>query len=291
MNALLVHLFGGVQVTLHGRSLGSFPTRWAAGLFAYLSLHEGRLIHRDVLTGLFWPEEPDRRARKALRNALWRVRSMLEAGGVDPEAILEGDGPYVGIPDDGRIRVDVAEFDGMLKAAREADSEEENLDRLEGCVALYRGDFMDGYDHEWCVYERERLRLGLLSALERLVEAHMLRGEWTSAIKWGRAMLRHDPLRENIHRRLMLCHYRTGDRPLAVRQYHECVRILEEELGIAPMEETRRLHRRIEADSLDGDELGEGAGRAARGGNPNPLVREALIQAEAAISELRRLTR
>lgn len=286
MNALLVHLFGGVHATLHGRPLGSFPTRWAAGLFAYLALHKGRLVHRDVLTGLFWPEETDQRARKALRNALWRVRSLIEPEDAEPGSILTVDGQCVGLRDDGTISLDVAEFDAHLASARTAESEEEGLTCLERCVTLYRGDFMDGYDHEWCVYERERLRLGLLAALERLMEVQMRRGDWTSAIRWGSITLHHDPLRENIHRRLMMCHYCMGDRPLAVRRYRECVRILREELGIAPMEATQRLHRQIEDDSLGAD---GGPPPGTPDSWPNSRLRRALTEAEAALSELRRL--
>lgn len=289
MSALLVQLFGGVNATLHGKPVGSFPTRWAAGLFAYLALHKGRLLHRDVLTGLFWPEEPDQRARKALRNALWRVRSLIESEAGETGFILRVDGQRVGFRDDGRIVVDVAKFDELLTAAREAPSEDERLVHLQSSVALYRGDFMDGHDHEWCVYERERLRLGLVTGLERLVEIHMRRGDWTSAIRWGREVLRHDPLREKIHRCLMTCHYCMGDRPLAVRQYRECVRVLREELEIGPMEATQRLHRQIEADSLKSDGLGDEFPDVALPSS-NPRLRRAITKAEAALSELRRLT-
>ena len=70
------------------------------------------------------------------------------------------------------------------------------------------------------------------------------------AIQRGETVLLHDPLREHVHRCLMVCHSFMGNRPLAVRQYRECARALEEELGIPPMESTRDLLRRIQAEAL-----------------------------------------
>ena len=66
---------------------------------------------------------------------------------------------------------------------------------------------------------------------------------------YGQAVLTQDPLRENVHRCLMACHNSMGNRPLAIRQYQECARILQQELGIPPMEVTRELCRQIETGS------------------------------------------
>jgi len=55
------------------------------------------------------------------------------------------------------------------------------------------------------------------------------------------SMLALDPSLEWAHRALMRLYLRTGRREAALRQYQECTRILSEELGVAPAEETRRL--------------------------------------------------
>ena len=55
---------------------------------------------------------------------------------------------------------------------------------------------------------------------------------------YARRWLRLDPLREEAHRQLMKLYAGTDQRPAALRQYQECVRILEEELGMPPSEET-----------------------------------------------------
>ena len=292
MSTLVIHLFGGVRATLDEQPLGAFPTRWASGLFAYLALHRGHLVHRDILTTLFWPEESDGRARKFLRNALWRVRSLVEQAD-DGHEFLVTDGHAVGLRGGEGVWVDVAEFDTLVDEARFGRGDAAPQGRLEAAVRLYQGDLMDGHDHPWCVYERQRLRLTLLEALERLMEIHMIRGEWRLAIERGRAVLSRDPLREHVHRQLMRCHHRMGDRPLAIRQYRECARVLDEELGIRPMEGTHRLYRQIE-EGLDPPlaDLAWQPPRARGGAAPiDPRVSHALTRVEAALAELRGLAR
>lgn len=249
MKSLEVRLFGGVRVTLNGMGISPLPTRWAAGLLAYLALNKGHILNRDVLTTLFWPEDRGQRARKAFRNALWRVRSCIEPPGVAPGSFLMVTGRDVGLREEG-VWLDVADFDDRMAALRDGLLDQSRMESMEECVRLYRGDLMDGHDHEWATYERERLRLSFLSALEHLLRFHMERNEWFMALQRGRRVLKYDPLREHVHRWLMVCHHLMGDRPLAVRQYQECEQLLEEEMGLPPMEATRALFRDIERDRL-----------------------------------------
>jgi len=288
MNCLQIRLFGGVQVVLDGQGIAPFPTRWASGLLAYLALKNGKLLHRDVLAALFWPEESDTRARKSLRNALWRLRSIIEPPGVQPGAFLTVTGKSVGLTGTGSVSLDVEDFDRLVSIGCEKDLDEEELDSLEECLRLYRGDFMDGHDFAWCVQERERLRLSLLTVLERLMAYHLQRGEWSSAIQRGKTLLGHDPFREHVHRCLMVCHHSMGDRPLAIRQYRECERLLREEMGLAPMEATERLFQEIQGGARHLDDP-DALMLFLASSRMEQRMTDALARAEEALADLRRL--
>ena len=84
------------------------------------------------------------------------------------------------------------------------------------------------------------------------------------AVAHARRLLALDPLHEPAHRRLMALYAQLGDRTGAVEQYRECVRVLERELGVAPLAETTDLYRAIV----------EGGARVARGGGPGPVAPE-----------------
>jgi DNA-binding SARP family transcriptional activator len=247
MSGLEIELFGGIRVLRNGKFAGAFPSRWSAGLLAYLAVTKERFVHRDILAVRFWPEADEQSSRKALRNALWGVRSVLEPKGIKKGTFLSVGGAHVGLVDSPDLRIDVADFDRLLGWCSEQERLNQDVGMLESAVRLYHGDFIDGYDYEWCIGERERLRLAYLATLEKLMELHMRRGELHLSIAHGEQILQNDPLREHIHRQLMVCHCLQGDRPLAIRQYLRCEKILDDELGIVPMDATHRLYREIES--------------------------------------------
>jgi DNA-binding SARP family transcriptional activator len=242
-----IRLFGNLGIERGGARLPALPTQRSEGLFAYLVLHRDRLIHRDVLCGKFWSEQSDAQARKSLRTTLWRIRSVLEADPADRGTLLRVEGDHIGFAAPARAWVDVWELEDSVRLSEEIGREldESTAQRLGRVAQLYRGDFLEGHYDDWCSQPRERLRTGFLTALERLASHHGRNANWLDAITCGREILRHDPLREHVHRALMTCHHEMGDRPSAIRQYQECVHVLREQLAIEPMDETRALYERI----------------------------------------------
>lgn len=245
MQDLRVHFFGGVEIYRDGILLPVFPTQKSLSLFAYLVVNRGRLIHRDTLCGQFWGEQTDVEARKALRTCLWRVRSVVEPRKEQRGTLLQVQGSQVRFVGSDATWVDVWAFEDAVKFASGAHAADPERTRgLERAAALYRADFLDGLHDEWCFLHRERLRLAYFTALERLVAQHGSQGRWLDVITWGMQILREDSLREHIHRSVIEAHLAMGDRPSALRQYAFCVRTLEAELEVEPMEETRRLYER-----------------------------------------------
>lgn len=245
MQDLRVHFFGGVEIYGDGLLLPVFPTQKSLSLFAYLVVNRGRLIHRDTLCGQFWSEHTDVEARKALRTCLWRIRSVVEPRKEQRGTVLQVQGSQVRFVGSETTWVDVWAFEEAVKLSSRTHTVDPECTRgLERAAALYRADFLEGLDDEWCFFHRERLRLAYFTALERLVAQHGSQGRWLDAITWGKQILREDPLREHIHRSVIEAHLAMGDRPSALRQYGCCVRTLEAELGVEPMEETRQLYER-----------------------------------------------
>ena len=75
-------------------------------------------------------------------------------------------------------------------------------------------------------------------------------GEFESAIEDARRWLRLDVLSEPAHRRLMQIYAWSGQHGAALRQYQECVRLLEKEIGVPPEDETTRLYEAIRSRQL-----------------------------------------
>lgn len=71
------------------------------------------------------------------------------------------------------------------------------------------------------------------------------RGVFEKSLTYGQQILNDDPLREEIHREMMRIYLKSGQRALAMRQYEICTKVLADELGIPPMEETQSLYAEL----------------------------------------------
>lgn len=238
---LRIHLFGGVNVYRGEQPLPGFPTQKSRGLFAFLALNHGRSHSRSTLVGRFWGDSPESVARKNLRTDIWRIRTVLEPQGVEPGSCLAVHQDEVALAAGGEHWLDVHEFEDTLDRTGAGEPCEARARLLRHAVELYRGDLLEGVYDDWTVFERERLRLRYLDALERLIRHHDARGEWTQAAAYAQRLLASDPLREHVHRTVIRCHLALGDRAAALRQFETCARLLRQELGAEPGAETLAL--------------------------------------------------
>jgi DNA-binding SARP family transcriptional activator/Tfp pilus assembly protein PilF len=248
-----ISLLGAPRVERDAKPV-EVDTRKAIALVAYLAV-TGRRHTRDALAGLLWPEYGQSRARAALRRTL----SSLSAARA--EGWLEADREGVSLNRD-ETWVDIDCFHGLLSGCRahghpEGEVCPDCLPPLSEAAALYRDDFLAGFGlrdsaafDDWQFFQAEDLRRQLAGALERLSRGHGGLGEWEEAISCARRWLALDPLQEPAHRWLMQLYAWAGQRAAALRQYRECVRTLEGELGVSPLEETTRSYQAIKENDL-----------------------------------------
>jgi len=270
MATLRVFLFGTLELRRDGEVLPKPPTQKSQSLLAYLITHRALRHPRHKLMGLFWGDRPERKARRSLATALWHIRRSLSTNAPDaPEYILtEGDTVCFNVETD--YWLDVEEFESKMQDARckmqdagcrmqeaggKGRADASCLLLLASCVQLYRGDFLAGFYDDWCISERYRLEALFLEALGWLIEAHQARGEYEAALTYAQRLLRHDPLREDVHRQVMRLYVRLGQPLAALRQFYRCQAILREELGIAPAPETTALCRDILDEHIKTEEL------------------------------------
>jgi predicted ATPase len=144
-------------------------------------------------------------------------------------------------------------------------------ERLRRAVTIYRGGFLSGFAlrdsppfDDWQFFEAESLRRQLAEALDLLAHWSLDAGRTAEAITHARRWVALDDLHEPAHRVLMRAFASAGDRGAAVKQYRECVRILDEELGVAPLSETTALYESIASGGPQTD---------VRVGAPAPIIR------------------
>ena len=226
---LSLRFFGPPRIERDGRPIEP-DTRKAIALLAYLAV-TAQPHARDRVAAMLWPELASERARGALRRTLSTLRTGLQGDE------LRTDGLRVTLVGD--IDVDVRRFRALLSEGR-----------LEDAAAAYAGDFLSGFSlrdsvefDEWQAAEAAALKGELARALERLA---LGANDVRSAIGHARRWVSLDPLHEPAHRALMRLLAKAGDRSAALRQYRQCVQLLDRELGVGPLPETTALRDAIE---------------------------------------------
>jgi DNA-binding SARP family transcriptional activator len=225
-------LLGVLDMRSGDRQLPRPPTLKSQSLLAYLAFHRDQSQPRDRLVGLFWGERPERNARRSLSTALWHIRRCLP-----DESVIKSDVHTVQFDPHADLWLDVEEFEAQASRPDKAS--------LQSALALYRGDFLDGFYDDWVLGERYRLEALFLEALARLMGGHEATGDHQAALATAQRLLGRDPLREDAHRLAMRAYCRLGQRNAALEQYDRCREIVQAELGAEPMGETASLHQAI----------------------------------------------
>src|SRR4029453_8205924 len=218
-------------------------------LLAYLAVAPER-HGRDVLAELLWPDHDQEHARGALRRTLSTLNKALGAGW------LAADRTTAGFADTG-FWLDVELFERLLESCRGHGHPPDDVcpdcaEPLREATRLHRGDFLAGFAlrdspsfDDWQYLQAERLRRELAGALARLVRIESDQARWDEAIEAARRWVAVDPLHEDAHRQLMRVSAWSGRRATALRQDQAGVRVLDEELGVAPLEETTAVYQAI----------------------------------------------
>ncbi|MBK8985411.1 MAG: hypothetical protein IPM39_04910 [Chloroflexi bacterium] len=253
MDQLQISLFGKFCARCGEQALDGLDACKVQELLCYLLLHADRPHHRESLASLLWPEQPSAQSKSYLRRTLWQLQSAF-SGYDDLNTIVQIESDWIQIGLTAVLRLDVALFEQAFvctqgKAGAELD--ETAVRTLAEAVQLHRGDLLEGWYQDWCLFERERYQQMLLMMLDKLMEHGESCGAYESAISYGMQILRHDQARERTHRRLMRLYYLAGDRTSALRQYERCTAVLLRELGVQPAASTEHLHAQIQADRLE----------------------------------------
>jgi DNA-binding SARP family transcriptional activator len=200
-----LHLYGGPYV-VHGGRRQELP-EGSKRLVVYVALHGGR-VDRRAAAGTLWPLGDDARAAGNLRSALWRLRGA----GID---LLESTACSVRLGPDTVVDRDVTSaWAARLTAGRPS---EEDL-RARGWRSATL-ELLPGWDEDWVVFERERLRQRSLHGLEALSRLLVRAGRADEAVEVAAATVAADPLRESAQRVLVEAHLARGEVAEALHRY------------------------------------------------------------------------
>jgi DNA-binding SARP family transcriptional activator len=252
---LALALLGPFEAALDGELAKGLKSDHLRALLAYLAVERSREHSREALASLLWPERLDRHALTALRCALSKLRLALgDPRAPSPVLLVTRNSVQFNAASDHWL--DVAEFERLAGSGR-GEPAPTDLSDLTRTATLYRGPFLLGLSvgdspafDDWMLLKGAEYRRSVLSGLAQLSSLHTARGEHVEAARWARRQLELEPYREQAHRQLMAALALGGERSSALAHYEACRRLLAEELGCEPDDETQALYAQIRDGTL-----------------------------------------
>lgn len=114
-------------------------------------------------------------------------------------------------------------------------------------IELYKGAYLpDRIYEDWSCDERERLQVLALGAFTSLSEL-LLDENPLESVRLTQQALLMDAAWEDAYRIQMEAWFRKGNRPMAIKTYQHCEKVLYEEMGIEPLPETKGVLKKIMA--------------------------------------------
>jgi DNA-binding SARP family transcriptional activator len=228
----------GPPALMWGRQPFAIARRQARALL-YRIAAAAHPVPRGQLGYLFWPDIPEAAARRNLTVLLTQIRRALP----QPDLLVAAD-DAIGL-DHASVETDTAALAALSHQATGAGQ----LDLLADALRHYRGPFLDGFVlpdsaefDAWASQERQVWERRYLDALAVLVEGYTAVGAYPAAIDAAQRALAIDDLAEDMHRRLIALYAAVGNRAAAIRQFERCIVVLERELGVDPLPETRAVY-------------------------------------------------
>jgi DNA-binding SARP family transcriptional activator len=217
-----LRLLGGFTLLLGGEEvlLPSNAQRVLAGLAVVGRPRVSQT--RSALAERIWAVSAPDRAQGNLRTALWRIRQA------DPRLVTTlADQVRLGTP----VTVDVHD---CLAQAQRLLSDGEPLETGDDSLDPLMFDLLPGWDDDWLLLERERVRQIRLHALEALSARLLANGRHGMAVQAALAATAGEPLRESAHHALIAAQLGEGNTAEAHRYFGQFRHLLWRELRLSP---------------------------------------------------------
>jgi DNA-binding SARP family transcriptional activator len=185
-------------------------------------------LPRPRVVSLLWPHLRQQPAAASLRTALSRLRAVCPS-------VLVDDYPWLRLAPG--IAVDARELEARAIRATASGGDVD----IDVSVHHFTAELLPGWDDDWVLDERDRLRELCLHAIE--AHATMLReaNRFAQAMNTAYAAKRLDPHRESPMRLIIEIHLAEGNRAQAARCYVQFRKRLRTAMRMEPSEEMRAL--------------------------------------------------
>jgi SARP family transcriptional regulator, regulator of embCAB operon len=219
-------------------------------VLAMLAVDASTMVSTERLIDELWPYGPPRTVKTIVQTYVYQLRKLFSKKFNAAEAasllITRPGGYALDVP---RQNVDVFEFQRLVECGRNAYDQGQAACAaayLRDALTLWRGplpaDIVHGPSLHGVSVLLEEQRL---EAVALRIEADMANNRHTEIVGELRSLVVTHRLHEPFHVRLMQALHRSGRRGEALTAYQRLRRLLNDELGLEPSSEAKKIHYEI----------------------------------------------
>lgn len=215
-------------------------------LLLFMVTHRAQTLTTDDIATAIWLEEEVENPAGALKNLMYRLRTILKKSFGDTEFILTSRGSYRWNPEVELI-LDIEEFEGLINRARkESEDQDLAIQCYEEAIRLYQGDFMPKLtEMHWVVTTSTYYHSMYLSAIKGLAELYISAEKYDELESLCNEALSIDNVDEQLHYYLIYARIKNHNLKLAMQSYEKACEILHRELGVRNPEKLKAIHEEL----------------------------------------------
>lgn len=232
-----IELFGGIRGVLADGQVKTMKWRTAKAkeLFAYMIYRHGKVIYRDTILDLLWPESDITKATKQLYTTIYTIRQTLKKYGLTSITISSPlfDSGYTLTID--TVRIDVEDWLDQLKALHPL--QHNTLAAHEHVFHAYKGRYLGEYDYIWAESERERLKCLWLHHGQQLSDFYITEQNYDAAVVIEEKLQTIHPEEDRSYFTLMKLYALLNNAVAVEEQYLRLKNMLQEQFEVGLSEE------------------------------------------------------
>ena len=231
---LTVKTFGDFQIMSEEHVLNDEKLRsdMLKKLLIYMLIHREHPVSVRELSEALWREDEIENPIGALKNLMYRLRTIMKKNISDANFFITGQGTYAW-NNDIAVELDVELFEEHYKKAKVTKNKVQAIQYYESAVALYKGEFMENaLDHHWAVTLSTYYHSMFLSAVKALAELYMKEERYQDIEDVCVHALKLDRVDEELHCCYIMSLIKANKYDLAMKRYEEASKTLQEALGI-----------------------------------------------------------
>lgn len=249
--SIRIQTLGNFQVWVEGQAVGSkdWGREKTIQLFQFLvTARHRRAMHKEQITDRIWEEGDTKSNEQNFKVALHGINKVLEPNRKSRTAarFIQRQGHTYQLHTQD-IWIDIDALEQYIAIGNRATINDPAIaqEAYRQALDLYHGVYLPNRLYEdWSSGERERVQVLTLGAFISLAELSLAESPMES-VRLAQQALLIDPTWEDAYRIQMQAYRQKGNRPMAIKTYQQCEKILDEEFGINPLPETRKLYEEI----------------------------------------------